>query len=95
MESIKEYARTYTRRSETKRTNLFLQMVTKMEAAHFHRTRTESKTHKLLERLQATPLSQGQNIAIEIIPYPVLWEEILAMLRDQPRARTVRRTPVR
>ena len=95
MDSLREYARTYTRRPETKRANLFLNMIAKMEAAHFHRSRTELKTKKLLERLQNTPLDSGQNMAIEILPYPMLWEEILSMLRDQPRARTVRKSTVR
>lgn len=94
-ESLREYARKYTRNPETKRANLFIQMILRMEGAQFHRARTETKTNRLRQQLDKTPLCYGQNLAVEIIPYPVLWEEILSMLRDQPRARTVRKTPAR
>ena len=94
-ESLKEYARKYTRNPETKRANLFIQMVLRMEHAQFHRMRTENKTKRLRQQLNKTPLCYGQNLAVEIIPYSVLWEEMLLMLRDQPRARTVRKAPTR
>ena len=66
-------------------------MIVKMEAAQFHRAATELKTKTLYRKLKETPVEFGQNLAVEIIPYPVLWEAILLMLRDQPRARTVRK----
>lgn len=94
IDSLREYARTYTRNPETKRANLFINMIIKMESAHFHRSRTESKTQKLLEKLDATPIKFGQNLAIEAIPYSVLWQEILTMLKDRPRATTIRKTSV-
>lgn len=82
IESLQQYVRKHTRNPETKRANLFIRMIIKMESAHFHRTGTELRTQKLLKQLNAIPLRFGQNVAIEIIPYPVLWEEILAMLKD-------------
>ncbi len=95
IDSIREYARTYTHNPETKRANLFLNMIIRMEAAYFHRSGTETKTKKLYNKLQETPLKIGQNMAIEILPFPVLWELILSMLKDQPRARTVRKRSIR
>ncbi len=95
IESLREYARNYTLNPETKRANIFINMIIKMEKAQFHRSATELKTKSLYQKLKAIPLKFGQNLAIEIIPYPVLWEEILSMLRDQPRARTIKKTTTR
>ena len=86
VESLREYARNYTRNPETKRANLFINMILKMEAASFHRAGTERRTKGLLKKLHATPLSLAQNLSIEIIPYPVLWTEILEMLENKFRA---------
>ena len=62
-----------------------------MEQAQFHRSGTETKTKRLRQQLEQTPLCYGQNLAVEIIPYPVLWEEVLSMLENKFRATTVRR----
>ena len=71
IESLQAYVRRYTRNPATKRANLFIRMIIKMEAAHFHRSGTEWRTQPLLQKLNNIPLSMGQNLAIEIIPYPV------------------------
>ena len=92
IESLQAYVRSYTRNPETKRANLFIRMIVKMETAHFHRSGTELRTKKLLSKLDDTPLSLGQNLAIEIIPYPVLWEEILSMLKDGFKPKSTRKT---
>ena len=92
VESISVYARTYTKTPETTRANIFINMIVKMEAAQFHRSATELKTKGLYRKLRETPVKFGQNLSIEIIPYPVLWDEVLSMLRDERRARTVRRS---
>ncbi len=82
----------YTRNPETARANILINMILKMEAASFHRAGTERKTKRLYEKLKATPLKWRKSLAIEIMPYEVLWEEILLMLEDKFRARTVRKT---
>lgn len=94
IDSLKEYARKYTRKPETKRANIFITMIIRMERAQFHRAGTETKTAKLVEKLEDTPLKIGQNLAIEVIPYEVLWREILSMLENKFRATTIRKTPV-
>ncbi|MEL6637378.1 MAG: hypothetical protein AAFW73_05720 [Bacteroidota bacterium] len=85
IDALETYARTYTRNPETVRANIFIKMIIKMSAASFHRSGTERKTQKLLEKLQNTSLKIGQNLSIEIIPYEVLWEEILSMLENKFR----------
>ncbi len=91
IESLQAYVRSYTRNPETKRANLFIRMIIKMEAAHFHRSGTELRTQKLLKKLEETPLKLGQNLAVEIIPYPILWEEILFMLKDRFKPKKTRK----
>jgi len=86
IDSLKSYVRTYTKNPETVRANIFLNMIIRMEAASFHRAATERKTASLLERLKNTPIRLGQNLAIEVIPYEVLWEEIMFLLEDKFRA---------
>lgn len=90
VDSLAVYARTYTRNPETKRANLFINMIIKMEANAFHRTATERKTQKLYTQLKNTPIRLGQNLAVEVIPYEVLWAEILQMLEDKFRGSNVR-----
>ncbi len=86
IDAIQEYARVYTRSEECKRVNLFIKMIIKMESARFHRKGTELKTKKLLEKLKNTPLKMEQNLAIEIVPYEVLWSEILDIIDNKFRA---------
>ncbi|MEL6866325.1 MAG: hypothetical protein AAFP19_17995 [Bacteroidota bacterium] len=93
IESLREYARKYMRNTETKRANIFINMILRMEAAQFHRFRTEGKTRKLLEKLLETPLHLGQNLAIEMIPYELLWEEMLEMLDNKFRGATISKRP--
>ncbi len=88
-ESIREYVRKYTRTPETKRVNIFFRMILRMVTAQFHCSGTELKTKKLRAELEKTPIRFGQNLAVEIIPYPILWEEILALLENKFRATTV------
>ena len=85
IDALETYARTYTRNPETVRANIFIKMIIKMSAASLHRSGTERKTQKLLEKQQNTSLKIGQNLSIEIIPYEVLWEEILSMLENKFR----------
>jgi len=94
IESLKEYARAYTRKPATRRANIFINMIVKMESSQFHLSRTKFKSQALYHKLKNHPIKLGQNMATEMIPYPILWEEIMSMLRDQPRARTVRKIAV-
>lgn len=63
-----------------------------MESARFHRKGTELKTKKLLEQLKNTSLRMGQNLAIEIIPFEVLWSEILDIIDNRFRAKRPKTT---
>lgn len=95
VESLSAYARKYTRNPETIRANIFINMIVRMEAASFHRVAVERKTKRLLEKLNKTPIYFGQNLAVEIMPYEVLWAEMLKMLEDKFRAKTIKKENIR
>lgn len=86
IEALQAYSRNHTRKAETARAYIFIQMIIMMEKASFHRAATERKTEKLFDKLKKTPLRLRQNLAVEIIPYEFLWTKILAMLENKFRA---------
>ena len=91
IEALRTYVRTHTKNPETVRANIFLNMIIQMEAASFHQAATERKTQKLFAQLQKVPIRLGQNLAVEIIPYEILWEEMLNFLENKFRALKVRK----
>ncbi|MEM1321292.1 MAG: hypothetical protein AAGG75_13640 [Bacteroidota bacterium] len=95
IDALRAYAHQHTRSPETARAYLFIQMIIKMEAASFHRAATERKTKKLLDKLQNTPLRIGQNIAVEMVPFDFLWQEILALLANKFRGIKLNKHPTR
>ncbi len=95
MEALESYARTYTQKPETKRANIFIKMILKMDKATYHRVATERNTKQLYKQLLETPLRLGQNLAIEVIPYEVLWTEILNLLENKFRVKKIRKTNTR
>ena len=90
IEALETYSRTYTRNPETKRANLFIKMILQMNKASFRPVATERKTRATLEKLQNTPLGLGQNLAIEMVPYEVLWEEVMGMLKRKQYGRKLK-----
>ncbi|MEO1518240.1 MAG: hypothetical protein AAFV95_24685 [Bacteroidota bacterium] len=85
VEALGAYARKYLKRPETIRAYLFIKMIIQMNSAKFHRTATERKTQRLHEQLSNAPLSVGKSITVEMVPYEVLWQEILCMLDNKFR----------
>lgn len=88
--ALREYARLYTRNEETKRANIFMKMILKMEQSQFNYIRTQQQTVSLLEKLQLSPIRTGQNIAAEMIPYEVLWKEMMYILNNKFRETTTK-----
>lgn len=86
IDSLKEYVRVYMRNPETKRAKAFIDMIIKMEQSYFVKKAVVLKTEKLQEKLNQTPIRLRQNLSIEVIPYNVLWQEMLAMLDDKFRS---------
>ena len=91
VESLEKYVQKYTKAKSLQRANTFIRMIITMERASFHRARTEQKTKQLYQKLQKMPLKLDQNLAIEVIPYNVLWNEMLDLLENKFRGTTVRK----
>ncbi len=85
IDSLKEYVRVYMRNPETMRAKTFIDMIIKMEKSYFVKTAVIHKTEKLRGKLSQIPIKLRQNLSIEIVPFEVLWEEILNMLDDKFR----------
>lgn len=94
VDALSTYASSYTKNPETTRANLFIKMILRMESASFHRKGTERKTQELLEEMKNTPLKLKQNLAVEIIPFETLWQEMLNLLENKFRAKTIKRTKI-
>lgn len=93
--ALQAYARVYTRSEECKRVNLFIKMIIKMEAARFRKKEIEKEVVQFLNRLKKIPLRMGQNLAIEIIPYQVLCQEILNTLDYKFENTTIKKRTLR
>lgn len=92
IESLNAYARAYTRDPESVRAYFFISMIVKMEKSRFHRVATERNTKRLFGKLKNNPMRPKLNLAMEIMPYEILWEFILEMLDNKFRAKTTRKT---
>ncbi len=92
IDALRAYTRRYLQQNrETTRAYLLLRMILKMDEASYHRISTERKTAKLRAQLAATPLHLGQSLAVELLPYGVIWTAILELLDTkfrQPRRRS-------
>lgn len=86
IDALQTYTRKHTRKVETLRAYIFINMIVVMGKASFHRAATERKTQKLFEKLKNTPLRMGQNIEVEILPFEKLWNNILELLVNKFRA---------
>lgn len=84
MESLKQYVHRYLRKDETYRSSCFIKMLLQLPTADFHRVAVERKVQPLLKRLQQVPLNLAhQSGELEIVPYEMLWERVVALLDDK------------
>lgn len=87
--AIEKYCSRYLKQKDTLRSNLFIKMLLQIPLASFHKEALTRKTAKLLKMLQDTPMEiSNQAYEIEIIPYEILWDMLIASLdRKTYRAR--------
>lgn len=79
--AIEKYCSRYLKQNETLRSNLFIKMLLQIPLASFHKEALIRKSAKLLKMLQDTPLEiSNQAHEIEIIPYEILWDMLIASL---------------
>lgn len=81
-EALTQYAYRHLRRDDTFRSNCMIRMVIQMAKADFHPIRTARYTEDLRRQLAGVPLlGSGESIEIEMIPFEVLWDIMMASLR--------------
>ena len=87
--AIEKYCSRYLKQTDTLRSNLFIKMLLQIPLASFHKEALIRKTAKHLKTLQDTPMEiSNQAHEIEIIPYEMLWDMLIASLdRKSHRAR--------
>lgn len=87
--AIEKYCSRYLKQKDTLRSNVFIKMLLQIPLASFHKEALIRKAAKLLKMLQDTPMEiSNQAYEIEIIPYEILWDMLIASLdRKTYRAR--------
>ena len=80
-DATKQYCYRYLKTEYTQRSYLFVKMLLKVQQIGFDKPQIIHKTQKLLKELKAIPIEVSQQaIEIEIIPFEILWEYLLASL---------------
>lgn len=81
VESLRQYTYKHLKKTNLKRSNLFLKMLCAAADASFHPVATKRKTEKLYRELCNTPIDLStQPFEIETIPYEKLWEITLFII---------------
>ena len=60
-------------------------MLLQVPMGRFNKDTVLYRTKKMSKELKAIPHNQGQNFELEIIPYELLWDEVLALLNKRNR----------
>ena len=80
MEAFEKYIRRHLKSKSSFRAKIFLTMLLRIPKYNFHKAAVLRHTDKLLQKLQGTSSRMGQNLEIEIVPYEVLWQEVIQLL---------------
>ncbi len=81
MPSIEQYLYRHLMVQPLIRSRLFVKMLMSLEKGHFRRKAVEEKSRDLLEELRSYPIDQSvQDFELEVVPYEVLWGEVLGRL---------------
>ncbi len=81
-ESLKSYARRYIKKDRSPRSYYFVKMLLAMIKYDFDPVKTEAIAAKHFEKLRQSRIgNQGELETLEVIPYDVLWPDLLKKLR--------------
>ena len=81
-ESLKSYARRYIKKDRSPRSYYFVKMLLTMIKYDFNPEKTEAIAAKHFDKLCASRIgNQGELETLEVIPYDVLWPDLLEKLR--------------
>lgn len=79
--SLLDYSKRHLRANEDFRSNCFIKLLTTLSAGGFHKKRILPRAKKYLSKLKSLPLKEAkQPFELEIIPYEMLWDEIMSRL---------------
>lgn len=82
VESLRQYASKYLRKENTFRTSCFIKMLCQLPAGNFHSVNVQRRTKNYHEKMMALPKEQARmDVDVEIVPYEVLWDKVLELLR--------------
>ncbi len=85
-DSLNQYTYKYLKNDETLRSNCFIKMILKMVKVNFHPERTKNHVKPLYNRLTLSKIIIDERSSeVEIIPYEVLWEYIMEIIKQGKR----------
>ena len=81
-EALDKYRIRYLQGEESRRSNLFLKILLQIPKSGFRKGEVLQKTEADVAELRAIPIQMvNQTLEIEILPYEVIWEYVLELLR--------------
>jgi len=84
--ALKQYSFRYLKKPEYIRQRNFIKMMLKIPAGNYQASLIRKKTQKYYEVLLANPMDfSEQAMNVEVIPYEILWEEILDIFTKKGR----------
>lgn len=83
-DAIKKYTSQYLKKEETKRCKIFIKMLLKISESNFHPVALQRKAKPYYDKLLASPFHKTRQMPeYEIVPYELLWGEVIGILRGQ------------
>lgn len=83
-EALKLYSSRYIRKEKNPRSFYFIKMIQVMIRYDFDPVKTEQVAHKFFQKLQEAHLGEQSELeTLEVIPYDLLWPDIIRMLRNR------------
>ena len=80
MDALRQYNNRYLRKPETRRAYYFIKMLLQITLNDFHKEAVIRKTATDFDRLKSHPMHLNQNFEVELVPFDILWEEVLHLL---------------
>lgn len=83
-EALKLYSSRYIRKEKNPRSFYFIKMIQVMIRYDFDPVKTEQVSNKFFQKLQEAQLGEQNELeTLEVIPYDLLWPDIIRMLRSR------------
>ena len=80
VESLKQYSWQHLRNDDTLRSACFIKMLCQLPAGNFKKINVTRRVSTYYQRMTELPDKYKMDIDVEVVPYEVLWEEVLSCL---------------